>query len=320
MNLDLQERCRSTYIGGSEVAAVLGVDGAFDTPFAVWARRQPEFEEDLVHMTPAMEAGHRFEEAVMDWSGAVLGATEMIRGEPFGGKVVVGPEAFTACHPDGYMKLGDEWYVYEGKLSQGRAHEYSDSGSMPDSYLVQWIWEQLCTKMPGAFGAQISLREPPWTRIMGRDEGLEEILVSKVGDWWHKHIELGEAPPVDGSTAASSWVKKRYRSHSDIVRHPAAPEAELIAELDRVKSAMSKLKKKSSELENKLKDCIGVDEGIFVGGGPQFVSWRSQKGPSRLNTKRLKADRPDIYKAFVEASTNRRVLRAHPAWGKLTGG
>ena len=119
MKLNLVELNRADYLGGSEVASVLGVPGAWDSPFSVWARRQPELADHNTQMTPAMEAGHRFEEAVMGWSAAQLGAdmNSLLRGEPFGGKVVQGAESWAACHPDGYLNIDGMWHVYEGKLA-----------------------------------------------------------------------------------------------------------------------------------------------------------------------------------------------------------
>lgn len=319
MNLKLVELNRADYLGGSEVAAVLGVPGAWDSPFSVWARRQPELADHTTQMTPAMEAGHRFEEAVMGWSAAQLGADmdNLLRGEPFGGKVVQGAESWAACHPDGYLNIDGMWHVYEGKLASGQSHSFGPDGQMPDHYFVQWIYEQYCAQMPGAFGAQLSLREPPWTHTMNRNVVIEKMIIDRAGEWWHKHIVKGEAPEVDGSLTAKAWLSMRHKEHSNIMREPTSEESALVEELKSAKLSMKAMQLGIAKLENKIKEAIGGDEGLLYQGGPTFVSWRQQKGSNRLDQKKLRLEEPEVFNKYSKRGDPRRVLRAHPGWGAL---
>src|SRR3990167_3244287 len=273
-----QTRDRRTYLGGSEVAAVLGVPGAYGSAWDVWARRQPDFEAESGATPAHMEAGTRMEASVAKWVADLRGA-DFFPGEPWGGAVAVGPEPWAACHPDGYLRdhADNSWWVYEGKLASRSRHLFGDDGQMPAHYLVQWVWEQMCTRMPGVFGAWTDMGSAPWVHSMERDLDLEGMLLDKTGAWWHRHIVQGEMPALDASPAAHAWLQRAYRDHGSTVRPATPEEAATIMELAQARAEEKALDGTIKRLEAAVKQAIGEDAGGAVGGGS--VTLKSQAGP-----------------------------------------
>jgi len=314
--LRLEQRERGTYLGGSEVAAVLGIPGAWGTPFEVWARRQPEYEQEDTAGNEMMEAGNRFEAVVLEWSAKKLGATDWRLGEPYTGKVVVGPEPWMGVHPDGYLLIDGEWHAYEGKVAGRTGHLFGSDGVMPEKYLVQWVYQQHLCGMPGAFGAQRSLSEGPWTHRMERNTALEDAIVNKLGEWWHKHIVKGEMPEIDGSKAAHSFLQQRHGDHTTDIREGTAHERSLIAGLSDAKRLKSAVDADIKRLEAQVKDAIGGDLGIAMPDGGR-VTWKAQAGSKRLNSRALRKDHPELADKYTTQGKPQRVLRASPTWSKL---
>lgn len=317
-NLRLEQRGIETYIGGSEVAALLGIPGAYGTEMDVWLRRQPEFmvEEDA-SKSEMFSAGHRFEAAVMEWVANLAGAGDWSRGEPYSGPVVVGREPFMACHPDGYMELqSGGWHVYEGKLAQRSAHLFGEDGEMPDHYLVQLAWNMGCCNLNGIFGAQLSLQEAPWWHRMERDLSLEDMLLNRVGEWFNRHIVKGEAPKLDGSPATASYIKQRFRDHTDAVRAATEAEQALVMELAESRNVQKALEYDIARMEATLKQAIGGDLGLDL-GEKRRVTWKQQAGSRRLDAKRLTQDHPALAAEYTVQGEPLRVLRASPSWAKL---
>jgi predicted phage-related endonuclease len=60
---------RQRSIGASEVASVLGVAGAYSSPFAMWWAKQPDAPLPADRRTEAQEWGHRFESVIADKFG-----------------------------------------------------------------------------------------------------------------------------------------------------------------------------------------------------------------------------------------------------------
>jgi predicted phage-related endonuclease len=313
--LRLEQRERGSYLGGSEVAAVLGIPGAWGTPFEVWAKRQPEYQQEEDKPSEMLEAGNRFELTVASWVADKIGG-KYVAGEPYTGKVVVGPEPWMACHPDGYMLIDGVWHVYEGKVAGRSGHLFGSAGLMPEKYLCQWVYQQHLTKMPGQFGAQRSLSEGPWTHRMERNPQLEDAIVNQLGEWWHQHIIKGTMPEIDGGKAAHSFLQQKHADHGMDIREATADERGLIAGLADAKRLKTAVDADIKRLEAQVKDAIGADMGLEMPDGGK-VTWKSQGGSKRLDTRALRADHPEIADKYTKQGKPSRVLRASPIWSKL---
>ena len=79
-------------------------------------------------------------------------------------------------------------------------------------------------------------------------------------------------------------------------------------ELYDVKAAIKRLQEKKSHLENRIKESIGENEGIWSDWGK--VTWRLGKGRSSVDIKRLREESPELAEKFTKVSEPARIFRA----------
>ncbi|GKV70241.1 hypothetical protein NCCP2716_27390 [Sporosarcina sp. NCCP-2716] len=138
-----------------------------------------------------------------------------------------------------------------------------------------------------------------------RDEEMIQYLIEIERDFWKNHVEK-EVPPVfDGSDASVDLLKALYpesKAESEI-NLPGEAET-LIEALDALKEELNATEDRKKEYENRLKDMLKDNETGLV--SHRIVTWKSHS-QNRLDTKRLKAERPDIYEKFVKVSSVRKL-------------
>ena len=79
------------------------------------------------------------------------------------------------------------------------------------------------------------------------------------------------------------------------------------AELDKL---IKKMEKEKTEIDQKIK--MEMQDATVALEADYKVSW-SNFEQSRLDTKKLKEEKPDIYKEYCKVSTNRRFTVSHAA-------
>ncbi|OJF16462.1 MAG: hypothetical protein A6D91_11805, partial [Bacillaceae bacterium G1] len=136
-----------------------------------------------------------------------------------------------------------------------------------------------------------------------RDDELIQQLVEIERDFWENHVVPGVPPEMDGSPASTELVKRMYplatRSKIDL----PSQAMELVEEYERIKAELKPLEERKAELENRLKYMLGEHEEGRIGN--VIVSWKNVES-KRIDTTRLKKERPDIYEQFLKTSSYRK--------------
>lgn len=137
-----------------------------------------------------------------------------------------------------------------------------------------------------------------------RDEELIDYLIGIEKDFWVNHV-LAEVPPLfDGSEASSDLLNALYPQ-----AEPSS-EIQLSNDVDQMLDAIEQLaedikaaKLKKKEYENQIKNILGENEkGITL---KRVVTWKNYE-TNRIDTERLKAEQPELYKKYTNTSTARR--------------
>jgi predicted phage-related endonuclease len=189
------ERRRSG-IGGSDVAAILGVSKWSD-PIRVYLQKRGllEIEESAV-----MERGRYREDSILRWYADAHGVTRL------------GSGFYThPTHPWLIANLDDEVYVEScdpedvyivdaKKVSFTRADEWGDDGSdqIPDDAFFQGLhYCYVRRRAKCVFVAEIGDRWPPRIFEVKRDDELYELLLPQLESFWNDHVLKGEPPDPD---------------------------------------------------------------------------------------------------------------------------
>ncbi len=292
---------RTTYIGGSDCAAILG-ESQFSTPLQVFLRKKgilPPIADN-----PIMDFGHYFEPQLAAHFEQETGLKTRRVNQPF-------------TDPDfNFLKANIDRQVLAGKelnstavleLKTTTSHRISSlDGELPREWYLQVIWYLGITQYSKAF-LQVYLRdtceflEP---QIIDPNPELFEEMKHKLVHWWHTYMEgEGRRPdPVNGEDALLLYPDSNPEQVVEIT--PAGYA--LYQELSQVRDRKADLIKMEEHLKTKLKEKLGKAERL-VCAGKTLVSWTSHSS-SRIDLKAIRRDHPEFYKQYSKTTKTRRFL------------
>lgn len=288
-------------IGGSDVAAIMGLS-AYSTPYQVWLEKTQGIHHDISEKPAVM------------W-GNIL--------EP-----VVG-EHYMDCHPDRHVRrvnaiarsierpwaqasldyevhdpeLG--WGVLEIKTAGWRRESDWEEG-VPVYYQTQVAHYLSVTGRPFAdVAVLIAGQDYREYRVM-RDEEDVATVNAAVDEFWHDYVEDGVAPRIDAMDGAAVFMAHERPEH-DYLESKNTPTL-----LNRWLLAKAELEHAKGEYERwtaKLKGLVGDAQGIECPDGR--LTW-SRFERTRLDSKRLRSERPDIAEEYTTSSMADGGLRWKP--------
>ena len=246
---------RMTGIGGSDAAPVCGMS-RFKTPLQVYLEKKGLAEDTAP--SEAMELGNRLEPEIMK-----LYAEKM--------KVLVyKPEnlfrhsvhPFIIGHLDGIVDAnGDGKYGLECKLTRGMpATEWGESGTdeVPEPYILQCQHYMAVTGLNRFdIAALIGGTEFRIYHIM-RNDALIDYMIKLEAAFWNNHVLAGIPPEIDGSEAATKWLKKQFPS-DDGAELVADEHLTFLAEQYKIaKENAEKLGERAQEFRNQILHILGT--------------------------------------------------------------
>lgn len=147
-------------------------------------------------------------------------------------------------------------------------------------------------------------------RKIERDEELINYLITIEDNFWHNNVLARVMPDPDGSDNCSEMIAKMYfkgQADKTIELRGYKGILDRRAELDKL---IKKMEKEKTEIDQKIK--MEMQDATVALEADYKVSW-SNFEQSKLDTKKLKEEKPDIYKEYCKVSTNRRFTVSHAA-------
>jgi len=145
-----------------------------------------------------------------------------------------------------------------------------------------------------------------------RDKGIDKMIINLLLEFWEDNIIGGEEPEIDGSNEAAEYLAKKYKTNTDVIREAREDEVEIISKYKALVERMTADSAEEKRLQTIIKSMIGEDQGIAWEGNS--LTWKNQNGATRVDTKALKQQYPDIAKEFEKTGNPTRVFRK--AWDK----
>ena len=184
------------------------------------------------------------------------------------------------------------------------ADQWAD-GNIPLSYQIQCHhYMSVCNTDAWYIAVLIYGREFKYCRIE-RDEKLLSDLISIEQDFWENHVLKGELPEPDGSKTADAVILERFKNSDAATTITLAgidTKLSRRAELIEVIERMDREKKK---IEQELKLYLGESE--IAANEKYRVTWKSIES-KRVDDKRLKEERPEVYQEYLKPSVSRRLM------------
>jgi len=310
MLTDEQALLRQHSIGGSDVAAILGIS-PWQSAYDVWARLTGKLKplgEEGEPLNEAIRSGNRLEPLVLDWAEEQLGPLER--------NLTICADELPVpmhCQVDGRViatgrTVEAKTAGMEGPLTGAWGDPETDE--IPEWYIVQ------CTQQMRLARVTDFCHVPAWLggrgKVMYRVEwnpDLSEIILERCGEFWERCVQM-DMPPSD-SVPSLEMVKRFKRVPGKVISVPA----ELIDEAHGAREIAAAAERVSDYMDARVFGVLGDAEGDEAGR----VTYFEQSGADTVDRELLRREYPAAWAAC--SRTNRfRVLRFRKVKGDRENG
>ena len=288
-------KLRSQYIGGSDAAAVVGLN-AYASPYSLWAEKTgkvPGFAGNL-----ATEVGTFLEEFVAQKFAQVTGKKVRNCNQSF----LNSQYPFAIANID--REIVGEDAGLEIKTTDSLNLKKFKVGEYPASYYAQMVHYMAVTgKQRWYLAVLIGNKEFKWFTLE-RDEDEINALMTAEADFWEL-VKTDTPPAIDGTSATTEALKTIYADSDDSVCDLTAYSAN-IRQYMALKKQIKELEELADEAANRVKQFMGES-----GGGVCYgfnVSWKSQTRRT-FDSKRFAKENPDVDLSGYYKETNARAFR-----------
>lgn len=285
---------RKTGIGGSDAGAVCGLN-PYSSPMKVFHDKTSEEIRELD--SEAVRQGHDLEDYVaqrfMEATGLkVRRSNYMYRSteHPFMiadvDRLIVGEDAGLECKTASAYNA-DKW----------------KGGDIPLHYIMQCYHYMAVTGKRSWYIAAVILGQSfVYRKLVWNDELIAKLIAIE-NDFWENHVAAGVIPSPDGSDICNDVLNDYFRSErkgSSIILNGFDDKlnrrTEIMEQIDR-------LQKEQNSIEQEVK--LYMQDNEFAASENYRVSWSSVE-TTRLDTKRIREEQPEIYRNYTKQSVSRR--------------
>ena len=288
-------KLRKTGIGGSDAGAICGLN-PYSSPMKVY---QDKISEDMSDQdNEAMRQGRDLEDYVarrfMEATGLKVRRSNMLyRSEEHPwmiadvDRLIVGEDAGLEC-----------------KTASAYSSDKWKDGQVPMHYLIQCCHYMAVTGRSAWYIAVVILGQEFKYAKITRDDAMIANLIAIEQAFWSTHVVPRVMPPPDGSKACDEVLEKYFhlaRKGSTI------PLVGFDDKLDRrmeLLGQIAALEQEQKQIEQEVK--LFMQDNEIAASDCYRVSW-ANVNTARLDTRRLKAEKPEIYRDFAKVTSSRRL-------------
>lgn len=273
---------RRTGIGGSDVAAILGLS-RHKTAYDVWSEKTGRQEPD--DDTVATRAGRLFEEVVFAYyeerhNCVLTKAAANVRKAPLSPLIANVDRLHGDTIVEGKTTVSYVFRSWKGELPRGyyaQAQHYMDVLDLPHAVVAVLV---LDTREYYEFPVE---RDPEWHEV-----------ADALQAWWHDHVVADVPPAIVYGTIEPVDGSQYQATRADI---------QTIAELRKIEADIKLLEESAEVLKTALKTAMGDNEVLMTGLRPAYTY--KNMTSSRIDPKALRSKYPDIAKEVTTTSTTR---------------
>ena len=175
--------------------------------------------------------------------------------------------------------------------------------SVPAHYEIQCHHYMAVTGAKAWYLAVVILgREFKYKKIE-RDEELIQNLIAIEKEFWEDHVLSGNMPDPDGSDISNKVINQYFPTARKKTIPLPSHLNEQLKRREEIILLAKKLTQEQNQIEQQLKLYMGEYEMAF--NEHYRVSW-SNVDTVRIDSMRLKEERPDLYRDFAKCSQSRR--------------
>jgi len=293
---------RKGFLGGSDCAAIMGMS-RWSTPLQVWAEKtgqivRPEIDSEACELGKELEdyVARRFTrktgievEMLLDDKGRRLRHSHK-------------KYPYISCEIDRRVK--DKKIIMECKTASAWKSKEWQGEEIPVEYILQCQHMMLVTDAPSCWIACLIGNQSFVYREIPRDDKLIEVILDKEVDFWENYVLTGIMPVnvnhKDIDTLDELWQGKTTEEAillGDDVNMLIESRQGLLADVKSVQAGIDDIE---AQIKAHLKEHSQGTTSHYV------INWKEQIS-KRLDTKRIKAEKPEIYTEYAKDSICRKM-------------
>lgn len=297
-------KLRNKGLGGSDAGIIVGVN-PWKSPYQLWLEKTGQVEPENISEKEAVYWGTQLEDMVarefMKRTGKKVQRHGMLESAAYPfllanvDRLVVGEDAGLECKTTSAFKYKD----WEGD-------------NVPDSYYVQCQHYMMVTGLPRWYiAALIGGQHYVWKCIERNEDDIEALFAAE-HVFWTKNVTCGIPPEVDGSVSCAEALREHF--HGGDVEAVRLPR-DIASEIESIHCFEEAKKNAEEEIrvrENHIKALMGDHEVAIYGDDEHTggrITWKTRKGNTTIDTKRLRAERPDIFEQYKREGKPSRIFR-----------
>lgn len=287
-------KLRKQGIGGSDAGAICGLN-PYSSPMKVfWDKTTDEVEEQD---NEAVRIGHDLEQYVaerfMEATGLKVWRSNYMyrsKAHPYMiadvDRLVIGEDAGLECKTASAYNA-DKWV----------------DGNIPLHYAMQCYHYMAVTgKRTWYIAAVILGREFVYHKLTW-DDALIQRLIEVEGEFWNNHVMVNIIPDPDGSKICDSVLEQYFHTAKKASMIELVGFDDKLARREEILAYIEELQSEQKQIEQEIK--LFMQENELAANEHYKVSW-SNVDTTRLDTKRIKQEQPEIYENYAKVTSSRR--------------
>lgn len=293
------EAMRNIGIGGSDASTIAGLN-RWKSPYQLWLEKTRQVEPEDISDNEYVYWGTVLEQLVADRFCELTG--KKVRKC---GMMQSLTHEFMLANVD-RLVVGENAGL-ECKTANGFKAKEWEGDNVPDSYYLQ------CQHYMAVTGCEkwyiaclIGGNHFVWKEIPRNEEDITALIEAEWA-FWEDNVKVGLMPDVDGSKSCSQALAERFPGGvTDSITLPKEA-GELLAEIDALNEAADRIKEQIESKKNGIKLMLGDHEIAYA--GERKVTWKTQAGRVTVDSKKLKAEMPDVYEKYSKQGNPIRVFK-----------
>ncbi|MEQ2427850.1 YqaJ viral recombinase family protein, partial [Enterocloster hominis (ex Hitch et al. 2024)] len=176
-------------------------------------------------------------------------------------------------------------------------------GEIPPHYLIQCHHYMAVTGKKSWYIAVVILGQGFKYAEIPRDDALIDDLIRIEEKFWEGNVIPGIMPPPDGSRACDEVLEEYFRISRKNSEIPLIGFDEKLKRRMELEELIKKMERDQKQIDQEIKLYMKDHEAAV--SDRYRVTWASVE-TGRLDTKRIKAERPDVYEDFLNVTSSRR--------------
>lgn len=261
------EKARRSYIGGSDAAAIAGLN-PWKTRFQLWSEKSGLIEPENLDGKESVQWGSRLESVLVDHFADVTGM-ELVTPA---GMYVSKSHPFMAASLDRLVRDATGLAILEVKTAGFMQARKWDSG-VPEHYALQVHHYLAVTGLEKAHVAAFIGGQEFRLFEIERDESIIEPLIQLEADF-AAMVEEGREPEVDGDASTGVILAKLHPAEEGKAIEVEDTFVDLLRELEDAKAAKKAAEEQAKLAENTIKKYMQEAEVAMLGGIP-ICTWKT---------------------------------------------